>query len=438
MSIHRTLQLWLLAGVTLCTLATGWLTYRVMRDEANELFDRQLRQIVITLPHEFSDAAVTPPDAESEDDIVVQVWNARNILRYVAPSGNHLPQATVTGFSELVFHGRRWRIYAQRHDDKFIQAAQPFETRDELAGQMALGATAPFLLLIPVLLLLIWLVIRRALRPLGQVAHAVSHRSMESLQPIAVTDTPPEIRPLLDALNDLLSRLNSAWSAQRHFVADAAHELRTPLTALKLQLQRAEKAGDETQRAVAFTKLHSRLDRTTHVVQQLLTLARQEPLGNSNAVEALSDLVSESESCLAELHPLAEAKHITLEFEPDRRQVPVAISRESLRILLDNLVDNAIRYTPANGRVQITITQNDDQGVLNVMDSGPGIPHEDRERVFDRFYRREGSDETGSGLGLAIVKTIVDRYGATLQLADSSLGGTEVRIKFAASTYRSD
>lgn len=432
MSIHRTLQLWLLAGVTLCTLVAGWMAYLVMRDESNELFDRQLRQIVITLPHEFSDAMVTPPDAESEDDIVVQVWNEHNVLRYVAPADDHLPQATKTGFSELRFHGYRWRIYAERHDGKFIQAAQPTETRDELAGQMALGATAPFLLLIPVLLLLIWLVIRRALRPLKLVTHAVSHRSMDSLQPIAVTDAPPEIRPLLDALNDLLSRLDSAWSAQRHFVADAAHELRTPLTALKLQLQRAQKATDKAQRATAFAKLHERLDRTTHVVQQLLTLARQEPPDNAGPKRKAVDLAAITESCFAELSPLAEAKHIRMTLHLDIRPAHVHIAPDSLRILLDNLIDNAIRYTPEGGNIEITIRRHNTRITFSISDSGPGIPTEDRERVFDRFYRREDSGETGSGLGLAIVKTIVDRYGAKLRLAESSQGGTDIQVLFAS------
>jgi len=296
---------------------------------------------------------------------------------------------------------------------------------------MALGATAPFLLLIPVLLLLIWLVIRRALRPLSLVTNAVSHRSMDSLQPIAVTDTPPEIRPLLDALNDLLSRLDSAWSAQRHFVADAAHELRTPLTALKLQLQRAQKASDKAQRATAFAKLHERVDRTTHVVQQLLTLARQEPPDNASPKRGAVDLAAITETCCAELSPLAEAKHINMTMHIDIQPAPVHVAPESLRILLDNLLDNAIRYTPEGGDVEITISRHNARITFRVSDSGPGIPAEERERVFDRFYRREDSGETGSGLGLAIVKTIVDRYDAKLQLAESSQGGTEVQVLFA-------
>lgn len=429
MSIRRTLQNWLLVGATLCTLATGLMAYRVMRDEANELFDRQLRQLVITVPHEFSHATVTPPDSESEDDIVVQVWNAKGELRYAAPAGTHLPQAAHTGYSELTFRGHRWRLYARRHADNFVQAGQPIETRDELAGQMALGATAPFLLLIPALLLLIWLVIRRGLRPLNQVAHAVSHRSMDSLQAIAVAETPSEIRPLLDALNDLLARLEQAWSTQRTFVADAAHELRTPLTALKLQLQRAEKAGNEAQRTIAFDRLHERLDRTTHVVQQLLTLARQEPQ-DGTAGNNMTELAAACEICVAELLPLAQAKQITLNLHINITPSMVNIAAESLRILLDNLVDNAIRYTPQAGRVDVTVASHDTGIMLRIDDSGPGIPAEDRERVFDRFYRREGSDESGSGLGLAIVKTIVDRYAAQLALTESEVGGTRVEIVF--------
>lgn len=433
MSIHRTLQLWLLAGVTLCTLATGWMAYRVMRDEANELFDRQLHQLVITVPHEFAHTTVTPPDAESEDDIVVQVWNAKGELRYSAPAGTHLPQAAHTGYSELTFHGHRWRIYARRHADNFVQAGQPIETRDELAGQMALGATAPYLLLIPVLLVLIWLVIRRGLQPLSQVAHAVSHRSINSLQAIAVADTPPEIRPLLDALNDLLARLEQAWSAQRTFVADAAHELRTPLTALKLQLQRAEKAGDKEQRDIAFNKLHERLDRTTHVVQQLLTLARQEPQEGNATINITTDLIAACEKCVVELTPLAETKRITLDLRIHVKPAMVNITAESLRILLDNLVDNAIRYTPDGGCVNVTIASHETGIALRIDDTGPGILPEDRERVFDRFYRREGSGETGSGLGLAIVKTIVDRYAARLTLSEAETGGTRIEIVFAGS-----
>lgn len=432
MSIRRTLQLWLLAGATLCTLVTGLLTYTVMRDEANELFDRQLRQLVVTVPHEIAAVTATPPGDEAEDDIVVQVWDNTGKLFYVAPSGKALPRASAPGFSEIEFHDQRWRVYAQMHKGHFVQAAQPYETRDELAGQMALGATAPFLLLIPALLVLIWFVIRRGLQPLNQVAQAVTNRSIDSLQSIAVANTPPEIRPLLDALNDLLARLEQAWSSQRAFVADAAHELRSPLTALKLQLQRAEKTTNEEQRAIAYNKLHERLDRTTHVVQQLLTLARQEPQGKTQATAASADLVAVATACVTDFAPLAEAKGIDLGLNAGADPVYIKISPEGLRILLDNLIDNAIRYTPRGGRVDVAIQAAHEHVTLNVTDTGPGIPFEDRERVFDRFYRREDSGEVGSGLGLAIVKTIVDRYDAQVSLADANGGGTVVRIAFKA------
>ena len=430
MSIRRTLQLWLLAGATLCTLVTGWMSYRVMRDEANELFDRQLRQLVVTVPHDFATSSMTLPDGETEDDIVVQVWNNAGTSLYVAPTGNNLPRAATLGYSKLTFHDQVWRVYTQIHKGNYVQAAQPIDTRDELAGQMALGATAPFLLLIPALLVLIWFVIRRGLQPLSEVAQAVTDRSIDSLQPIAVDHAPTEIRPLLDALNDLLARLERDWSAQRTFVADAAHELRSPLTALKLQLQRAEKSTDEAQRAIAYSKLLERLDRTTHVVQQLLTLARQEPQGIVQAATETADILTVASACVAQFAPLAEAKNIDLGLDSPPQPVNVLISPESLRILLDNLIDNAIRYTPSGGHVTVTIQRVNAETVLNVSDNGPGIPMEDRERVFDRFYRREDSGEIGSGLGLAIVKTIADRYHADISLDETIEGGTLARIVF--------
>ena len=434
MGIRRTLQTWLLAGTILCTLVTGLMTYSVMRDEANELFDRQLRQLVVTVPHEFAAVTITPPDDEAEDDIVVQVWDNEGELLYVAPTGHSLPRAAATGYSEIEFHDQHWRVYAQLHKGHFVQAAQPYATRDELAGQMAFGATAPFLLLIPALLVLIWFVIRRGLQPLSQVAQAVTNRSIDSLQAIAVENTPPEIRPLLDALNDLLARLEQAWSAQRAFVADAAHELRSPLTALKLQLQRAEKTTDEAQRAIAYNKLHERLDRTTHVVQQLLTLARQEPQGKAQASTASADLIAEAKTCVVDFAPLAEAKDIEMRLNTGVDSTSIKITPESLRILLDNLIDNAIRYTPHGGSVHVNIQAEPDLVNLSVTDTGPGIPSADRERVFDRFYRREDSGEIGSGLGLAIVKTIADRYNAKVSMEEADGGGTAVRLVFQAET----
>ncbi|MBI1424142.1 MAG: HAMP domain-containing protein [Gammaproteobacteria bacterium] len=429
-SIRRTLQLWLLGGVTLCTLGTGILTYTVMRDESNELFDRQLRQLVVTVPHDFTAPIPTVPDGEAEDDIVVQVWNAAGDLLYVAPRGSVLPRSVKVGFSEMVFREQHWRVYAQFHKGNYVQAAQPVATRDELAGQMALGATAPFLLLIPALLILIWFVIRRGLQPLNQVTNAVTSRSADDLQPIAVRHAPTEIRPLLDALNDLLTRLEKAWSAQRAFVADAAHELRSPLTALKLQLQRAEKTTDPELRAIAYHKLQERLDRTVHVVQQLLTLARQEPQGTQSPTVTEADVAAVAAASVAQFAPLAEAKQIDLGLDSPAGPIRVRIAPDSLRILIDNLIDNAIRYTPNGGRVAVSIQRVHDVTTLNVSDNGPGIPQEDRERVFDRFYRREDSGEMGSGLGLAIVKAIADKAHATIRLGQLEEKGTLVQVTF--------
>jgi len=430
MSIRRTLQLWLLLGATTCTMIAGLMTFSVMHDEANELFDRQLRQLVVTVPYNFTFIPVTPSDNEAEDDIVVQVWDNAEKLIYVAPTVNPLPRALMEGYSLLEFNDQSWRVYAKMIKGNFVQAAQPRATRNELAGQMALGAIAPFVLLIPALLLLIWFVIRRGLRPLNQVTQAVSSRSIDSLQSITVTATPPEIRPLVDALNDLLIRLEQAWAAQRTFVADAAHELRSPLTAFKLQLQRAEKASDKEQRAIVYHKLLERLDRTTHVVQQLLTLARHEPQGKAQSNVDIADVVAVAKASITDFAPLAEAKDIDLGLDVVTDSVKVSIAPESLRILLNNLIDNAIRYTSNGGSVDVAIQEATDKVILNVSDNGPGIPSEDRERVFDRFYRREDSGEVGSGLGLAIVSTIAARYSANIRLEASNNGGTLVSVIF--------
>jgi two-component system OmpR family sensor kinase len=227
-------------------------------------------------------------------------------------------------------------------------------------------------------------------------------------------DLPEEIQPLVTALNDLLARLGRTLAAQRNFVADAAHELRTPLTALRLQVQLAERAQEPVERASAFATLRQGLERATHLVEQLLTLARQEPEAADQpfAPVQLGELVHEVVSAL---EPLAAARSIDLGVTRNEGGT-IRGARESLRTLVMNLVDNAIRYTPAGGRVDVASYREGARAVLAVTDTGPGVPPEERERVFDRFYRRVGSETSGSGLGLSIVRNIAQRHGAQVML----------------------
>ncbi len=217
--------------------------------------------------------------------------------------------------------------------------------------------------------------------------------------------------------------------AQRDFIADAAHELRTPLTALQLQAQLLERASDGAERTAAMADLKLGLERSIHVVRQLLTLARQEPGASTPPVAgvALNDLVHQSVTASANS---AAARNIDLGVAASDPAACVTGNAEALRTLLDNLVGNAVRYTPAGGRIDVGCGSADGRAWLEVVDNGPGIPAAERERVFDRFYRRSEQDAAGSGLGLAIVRAIADKHQAAIQLTDAAGGGLRVRVEF--------
>jgi two-component system OmpR family sensor kinase len=255
----------------------------------------------------------------------------------------------------------------------------------------------------------------REVKVLERTAHAVARRTPESLDPIESKAVPEEVQPLVDALNGLMGRLGGALKQQRRFIADAAHELRTPLTALRLQLQLAERARDAEERERAHGALRAGITRATHVVEQLLTLARADPeapLVGRKGVD-LAELARE----VAQGHEAeAAAKGIVVRAEGDA-PVNVEGDRASLRAMLDNLADNAVRYT-ASGSVRIRAYRAGADAVLEVEDTGPGIPTDERERVFDRFYRGASSAEGGTGLGLAIARRIAERHGGRVELLD--------------------
>lgn len=429
-SIRRQLLLALLSVITLTTLLGALATYRTARDEANAMFDYQLRQLALSFrdqvfqggrPHDFT------IDGDAQD-FSIQVWRPDGTRLYLSHPRNELPDRTPLGFATIDTGHGKWRVFGMQQHGQTIQVAQPMHSRDELALAAALRTVAPFLLMLPVLGVLIWVVVGRGLRPLDAVARAVSTRTAVALDPLPENRVPSEVVPLVRALNELLDRLQHALQAQREFTADAAHELRTPLAALSLQVQLAERAPDAAARAEAFGELKGGLQRATHSVQQLLTLARQEPGSGARATSAvhLGDLVA---TVIAAQLALAEAKGIDLGAAPGTDNDVIRGDQEALRILITNLVGNAIRYTPAGGRVDVTV--GDDDGVfIEVSDSGPGIPAADRQRVFDRFYRRAQSEEAGSGLGLAIVKTIAERHQATVHLGEARLGGLCARVQF--------
>jgi len=294
---------------------------------------------------------------------------------------------------------------------------------------MALRTMLPLLVLMPLLILLIWITVGRGLKPLNVVASAVGMRSAEALQPLPEHGLPTEVKPLVSALNELLARLGRSLSFQRSFIADAAHELRTPLAAVQLQIQVAERTRTDDERAAAFAQLKGGVDRATRLVEQLLALARYEPEAAEQPFAPVN-LTDIARDVVVERAPIADAKEIDLGLSS---VAPTQImgDAEALRVMLGNLVDNAIHYTPTRGTVDLEVRTQSNVSCLVVTDTGPGIPPAERERVFDRFYRGDTAGQTGSGLGLAIVRRVAQRHRASIELGEGSGGrGLKVTVCF--------
>jgi two-component system OmpR family sensor kinase len=282
--------------------------------------------------------------------------------------------------------------------------------------------------LVPIFGLLIWFTVGRGLAPLRVLAAAVARRSAEDLQPLPATSLPSEVKPLVYEINLLLDRVESALDAQRGFIADAAHELRTPITAADLQLQLAERAGTMEEMRAALLPLRGGIARSQRLIEQLLSMARNQPEASALQREDF-DLHALLQEVVGELAPLAIKKDIDIELIATG---PIVYrgDRNALRVAVANLVDNAIRYTPPEGKVSVSLVQSDASLGIDVTDSGAGISEAERERVFDRFYRGLGHAETGSGLGLSIVERIVTRHGGTVRLASATPeGGLKAMIE---------
>jgi signal transduction histidine kinase len=428
-SIRTRMLVALLTLVALASLLSGALSYRRVLEETSTLFDYQLRQMALSLRSQVSLAPrLELPPQQGDADFVVQIWDPFGARVYLSRPGLPLLNRVVLGFEDLNLGGEVWRVYGLQTADGVIQIAQPVRVRKQLAQRAALRVAVPLLLLLPLLGAAVVWVVGGSLQPLRRIAADVQRRDVHTLAPVAAIPVPQEIAPLIDALNHLLLRLQAAFQAQRAFIADAAHELRSPLTAVRLQLQLLDRAPDELARRQARSELGAAVERAIHLVEQLLTLARNEPRAGGAELVPLS-LEGPVADGIADMHALAEARGIELGLDA-APGLTVRGDREALRALARNLVDNAVRYSNPGGRVQVRVHSAADRVLLQVTDSGPGIPAADRERVFDRFYRRASAPEGGSGLGLAIVRAIAERHGAQLDLGDAPGGGLAVTVSF--------
>jgi len=432
MSIRHRLLVWLLSSVLAGGLIAAGVVFFQARTEANELFDYQLRQLALTLRDRIYLPSQLAEVLQGEEalDFVIQVWAPDGTRLYVSHPRLHVPGAVQLGFSDVRGDEGRWRVFAIQQRGLTIQVAQPLAARGRLALAAAWRTLIPFLVALPLMGLLIWRLVGRELRFLESTAQAVARRTPEALQPIDGEAIPEEIRPLVSALNGLLARLGSALAQQRHFIADAAHELRTPLTALRLQLQLAERAQDAAERDKAHAMLREGIGRAVRMVEQLLALARQDPDAPMESTAPV-DLAELAKSVAHAQEPSAAARGLSLGVEATAPAV-VDGDANALRAMLENLVDNAIRYTP-EGRVTLRVRREHEESILEIEDSGPGIPAAERERVFDRFYRGDASAGGGSGLGLAIVRRIAERHRGRVELLDPVQGpGLRVRVTLPA------
>ena len=432
-SIRRTLLVWLLAGLATIALAATGATYLAARREAGELLDLQLKQLAYStriddLLRGNRPGFETRRDARTSGitELVTQIWDRDGVLVYWSQPGMGLPVPATEGYSTVRHDGRDWRVYTIVQGTHALQVAQEQSEREAIATQAAARTLVPFLALLPVFGGLIWLAVGRGLQPLDAMSRAVAKRRADALAPLADRGVPEELQPLVASLNGLLARLSDALNAQRRFTADAAHELRTPLTALKLQLDLARRNDEAT---AALDDLGAGIARASHVVDQLLTLARVEPEAFAERRTAC-DLSALARDAIVSRAALADDKAIDLGLA---RETTATVEGDpaTLAILLSNLLDNALRYTPRGGRIDVAVDADADAVTLSVADTGPGIAPADRERVFDRFVRGSDVSESGSGLGLSIVKRIAEAHRASIALdAPAESSGLIVRVRF--------
>jgi len=428
-SIRLRLLVSLVALLVLAAAAMAAITYRNVLGETEALFDYQLQQMALSLRDQgeiASEQADTLADAQL--DFVIQIWTVDGRSIYASRAHSSLPQRALLGLATVNVEGQAWRTYSVATRERVIQVAQPVEIRQRLAAHAAWRGVLPLVLITPVAAFAIWWLAAQNLAPLDRLAREVRSRDVRSLAPVPSEGLPDEVAPLASALNALLARLRDSFDTQRAFVADAAHELRSPLTALKLQLRLLQNAGDEAARGAALAAIAAGIERATRLIEQLLTLARSEPGAAPAALEAV-DLGELARETLAAMHPLAHDRGSELVLDAESAVV-VHGERNALAALVRNLVDNAIRYSPAGSLVEVRVRNLEGAAVLQVDDAGPGIPDADRERVFDRFYRRSENAESGSGLGLAIVRSVAAAHGASIELARSARGGLSVSVRF--------
>lgn len=470
-SIRRLMLVSLIGTVSLVTVIAGAFSYRVGLQEAGELFDAKLAHSARVLSSLVDGSLQDIPQRTPGEPLVIEVWHGEargkgaelafstghayetklafqvrdpaGVLLVRSQSGPLEPLAPLRpGYVDRAIDGRQWRTFTMRSRNGFwYQTGEASDIRAEIAEEIAFGTLLPLLIALPVLAALVWWIVTWSLRDLRRVSAEIGERAPERMTPLRIERVPVEIERLVVAINSLLARLQSALARERRFVAEAAHELRTPIAALKVHADNLRSARDTEEAEESRLRLDAGIERIERLVSQLLTLNRLEPEAAMPAAVPieLDQIVRQQTEAL---RALADVRRIALRSRT--AAVRVMGDGPALESLVRNLIDNALRYTPEGGRVRVALELESEgreadrppsaMAMLCVEDSGPGVPSDARERIFERFHREPGSGVEGSGLGLAIVREALALHRGTIRLdASPDLGGLRIRIALPAS-----
>lgn len=403
-------------------------TYFDIRHESEELLDAHLAQsasLILAQAENAIEEIETEhvPQFKEGHRVAFQLWERGTKLRLHSKNAPNTLLSTITnGFSNAVVNGQEWRVFSvwTRHHENLVQVAERDDSRQDITHAMTMNLLLPLLIALPLLGLLVWLAVTHALNPLDRLGKQVALREAANLEPLQPQGAPREIMPLIENLNTLFARVARLIEHERRFTADAAHELRTPLAALMTQAQVARAAAGDRERNHALDNVITGCGRAARIVEQMLTLARLEP-DDAAGQHAIFDLQALTQSVIADIAPSALQRGVDIELK-ESRETRVSGNSGLIQIALRNLVDNAVRYSPEGGRVQVEVLMTDVSARIRITDQGPGLSDDEQKNVGQRFYRVLGNAASGSGLGLSITRRIAELHDGMLELKQNSGG----------------
>ncbi len=438
-SLRVELICYLSVAILLIISLLSYISYQSVADELGELYDANLEKMAISMADqhraEYLGKSVTQTAAkikvDGEEDYLLTIINHQHELLYSSHQASFKPDLTQLGMSTQRINNKKWRVYILEKASTTFIAAQDLKLRSKTVKEVAINQIIPQLLIVPFLIMISFLIVRKTFKPMITLSENLQSRTSDYLKPFDLNNTHVEVKPIIKALNQWMTKVAALINLQKRFTADAAHELRTPITAIKLQLEAMSNSNDINEIKEILILSDASIKRTERLVNQLLTLAKVEPdaLLTPTTKFNLKDCII---NVVNELTSLYSAKNIDLGFEQADEAMILGVQDE-IEILIKNLILNAIQHTPNDGLINISTIRKNDSITIKIEDNGLGIVADEMERVFDRFYRSENHAVIGSGLGLAIVKEIANKHDAKVLMENNTTRtGLTVSVTFKA------